>query len=484
MPNTNAQTYLVADLFCGAGGSSTGAQRAITDIGGRMNLVAVNHWETAIATHSHNHPQARHIIADVSTADPETLVPEGYLDLLLASPECRYYSRARGGKPVNDQGRMNPWAIHDWLTKLNIRCVIIENVPEFVNWGPLDQNGRPDRSQRGQYFQAWYLAFGAIGYQAEWRMLTAANYGDATTRTRFFLIARRDGLPICWPEPTHGRTQDDLPDTMLTSRTPWRSAREIIDWAVPGYSILDHPKYRNKPLSVNTRRRIAHGLRKYGGTLAKRYIPLLDLPDSPAADGVTDTPPEPFLVNRRGENGTARCHRIDQPVPTITTRGGGYLCRPTFSEIPLPFVVQYNGTGTAHGIDRPLSTITTIPKHGLTCPAIVPANRGNSCRRQLPDTAESPDPAVCDRRRLIIIDGMPHLLDIQFRMLSNSELARAMGFTDDEHAYEFAGNTSEVTRQIGNAVPVHTAYALVKATLGQSAPCPSPGTGNRAQRRR
>lgn len=462
MPDTIAQTYLVADLFCGAGGSSTGAARAITDIGGRMNLVAVNHWETAIATHSRNHPQARHIIADVSTADPEALVPEGRLDLLLASPECRYYSRARGGKPVKDQGRMNPWAIHDWLTKLNIRCVIIENVPEFVNWGPLDENGRPDRNRRGQYFQAWYLAFGAIGYQAEWRMLTAADYGDATTRTRFFLVARRDGLPICWPEPTHVRTQDDRPDTMLPGRTPWRSAREIIDWSVPGYSILDHPKYRSKPLSVNTRRRIAHGLKMYGGALANRYIPLLDLPDVPTADGISDAQPQPFLVNRHGENGTARCHRIDQPVPTITTRGGGYLCHPAVSAMPTPFVVQYNGTGTAHTVDRPLSTITTIPKHGLTCPAIIRANHG-----ELRPKPPAPESAVSDRRRLIMINEVPHQLDIRFRMLSNAELARAMGFTDDEHDYEFTGNTSEVTRQIGNAVPVHTAYALVKATLGQ-----------------
>ena len=108
-------------------------------------------------------------------------------------------------------------------------------MPEFVNWGPLDENGKPDQSRRCQYFQAWFLAFHSLGYPAEWRMLTAADYGDATTRTRFFLIARRDGLPIRWPEPTHARTQDELPHTMLPARNPWRSAREIIDWNTPGH---------------------------------------------------------------------------------------------------------------------------------------------------------------------------------------------------------------------------------------------------------
>ena len=209
--------------------------------------------------------------------------------------------------------------------------------------------------------------------------------------------------------------------------------------------------------------RIARGLKLFFGALANRYIPLLDLPDIPAADSVADAPPQPFLVNRHGENGTSRCHRIDQPVPTITTRGCGYLCHPAVSAMPPPFVVQYNGTGTAHGIDRPLSTITTIPKHGLTCPAIIRPNHGEPGPEP-----PSPDSAECDGRRLIMIDSVPHLLDIRFRMLSNSELARAMGFTDDEHDYEFTGNTSEVTKQIGNAVPVHTAYALVKATLGQA----------------
>ena len=161
--DTEAEEY-VADLFCGAGGSSEGAKKAIEELGGVMNLVAVNHWNIAIATHSANHPEATHVIEDVNLVDPEAVVESGYLDILMASPECKYYSRARGGKPVHDQGRMNPWVVHNWLTKLDVQTVLIENVPEFIYWGPL-ADGRPIKSQRGLHFQAWYLTFKSLVLQ-------------------------------------------------------------------------------------------------------------------------------------------------------------------------------------------------------------------------------------------------------------------------------------------------------------------------------
>jgi len=129
---------LVADLFCGAGGSSSGARRALESLGFQMNLVAVNHWNIAIETHSRNHPEARHYCQDLNAVKPAVLVPEGKLDLLMASPTCTYHSRARGGKPINDQGRMDPWAIVHWCTELRVRRLLVENVPEFVDWGPLD----------------------------------------------------------------------------------------------------------------------------------------------------------------------------------------------------------------------------------------------------------------------------------------------------------------------------------------------------------
>ena len=157
--------------------STSGAGKAIAGIGGKMELVAINHWNTAIATHAANHPTARYLVEDVSIVDPEAVVKEGRLDLLMASPECRFHSRAHGGKPIHDQGRMNPWAVHNWLTTLDVKCVLVENVPEFVDWGPLTPDGRPDKAHKGEHFQAWFLTFHALGYHAEWRMLNAADYG-------------------------------------------------------------------------------------------------------------------------------------------------------------------------------------------------------------------------------------------------------------------------------------------------------------------
>ena len=645
---------LVADLFCGAGGSSTGAKRAIEDAGASMELVAINHWNTAIATHQANHPTARHLVEDVSIVDPETVVPEGRLDLLMASPECRFYSRARGGKPVHDQGRMNPWAIHNWLTKLDINAVIIENVPEFVQWGPLDQQGHPIKAHRGQHFEAWFLTFQSLGYEAQWRMLNAADFGDATTRTRFFLMARKDGKPIHWPEPSHCKE----PGPMMEKRQPWRGAREIIDWSDSGLSILDDPRYDRRPLAEKTMRRIAKGLHKFGGPLAPLYVRLLDLEDPPPPPAQQS--PGAFIVNRHGDNGSDRIHSTKEPMPTATTRGAGYLAIPIATPFiaanrtdntpkspdePIPpattsagggtFIVQatitpfilgqqsqatprgtadpvnticadgaislinpllirYNGQSGAEDPDNPLSTITagarkhalvtpeitscessapapdhqiahptiiayygksdasdvsnplptvtTKARHGLATPTLVQVNHGNGQQghkgddrrvhdltRPVPAITTSPGLAIAtpvleeapapylvpnfgerpgqeprthsiaepvpactshgagnlvtptieetilkhaelnhiDPRRLVIIDDVLYILDIRFRMLMNSELARAMSFSDPESTYEFVGNKSEITKQIGNAVPVRMSTALVKAALLQ-----------------
>ena len=206
-PLKTPRVALVADLFCGAGGSSTGARRALASLGFQMNLVAVNHWNVAIETHSRNHPEARHYCQDVNAVKPAEVVPEGKLDLLMASPTCTYHSRARGGKPISDQGRMDPWAIVHWCTELRVRRLLVENVPEFVDWGPLDlRTGRPIKRRRGEYFRAWTAALQGAGFKLDWRVLNAADFGDATTRERFFLMARSDGKRVHWPDPTHSRS--------------------------------------------------------------------------------------------------------------------------------------------------------------------------------------------------------------------------------------------------------------------------------------
>ena len=283
---------LVADLFCGAGGSSTGARRALAALGVQINLVAVNHWNVAIETHSRNHAEARHYCQDVNGVKPAEVVPEGKLDLLMASPTCTYHSRARGGKPINDQGRMDPWAIVHWCTESRVRRLLVENVPEFVDWGPLDlRTGRPIKRRRGEYFRAWTAALQGAGFKLDWRILNAADFGDATTRERFFLMARSDGKRVHWPDPTHSRSGER--DLLGHGRHKWRAAREIIDWSIEGNSIFD----RKRPLSPKTLGRI------YAGAVKFRW-------------------PEPFLVilantwSRRAS--TALCRRY---VPRIKSVG-------------------------------------------------------------------------------------------------------------------------------------------------------------------
>lgn len=605
------KVFRIADLFCGAGGSSTGAVRAIQAMGGEIDLVAVNHWNVAIATHSRNHPHARHYCVNLDAARPEELVPEGYLDLLMASPECTFFSRARGGKPIHDQSRMSAWHVQRWASTLDIRCILVENVAEFTTWGPLLPSGRPDPAKKGVYFEAWIQALWGMGYTVQWRLLNAADYGDATTRVRFFLQARKDGNLIRWPEPSHAPAGSG---EMFGSRPRWRAARDIIDWQNPGKSLLT----RKKPLSEKTRRRIARGLEKFGGPLAPLYISLLDLEPGEvtgkghgepfiyanrnhSAPRSTDEPlptivgaewgigfvnptVEPFVLGQQSGSaarstgepiptvstdgaialvepmvtnyyGTGITHSVDEPLPTITTRDRFGLCSPLIvpvvhgekngqvraphsSDDPLPaittkrcfglaeptvepFVLSRFGNETVRPVDEPLPTVVgrgagylvepfIVPQFGerqgqaprvhdvrQPCPAVTShgagalvnptlvqidqsGRQGESVRsidEPLPTMTQKQslgvaepivipceDPDKVDRRRLVVIDGVLCVLDIRFRMLSNRELARAMGF-DDDAVYEFTGNAGEVTKQIGNAVAVNTAAALVRAVL-------------------
>ncbi len=187
-----------ADLFCGAGGISTGLGMAVDYFGKDLNLVAVNHWERAIETHAANHPLANHFCTGIGELKPSKAVPGGKLDLLVASPECTHHSIARGGKPFDDQGRSSAWHVLHWCQELYVRNIIMENVPEFTNWGPLGENKKPLKSKKGQTFLAFLNALKSLGYSVDWRILTCADYGDATTRKRFFLMAN-----IAPSAPTH-----------------------------------------------------------------------------------------------------------------------------------------------------------------------------------------------------------------------------------------------------------------------------------------
>ena len=231
------------------------------------------------------------------------------------------------------------------------------------------------------------MTFLALGYDAQWRMLNAADHGDATTRTRFFLQARKDGRAIIWPEPSHAKEEGG----MFPGRQKWRGAREIIDWSNTGRSLLDDPKYTKRPLSEKTRRRIARGLERFGGPLAPLYIRLLDLEESENAFTKTNHRAKPFILNRHGENGHDRSHSIEEPLPTADTRGAGYLVNPNAE----PFHGSDRQHTNPRGPEEPVHTITTLTGGGLfivnpEAKPFVQANRNNNA----PKGVEEPIPTV------------------------------------------------------------------------------------------
>src|SRR5574341_390255 len=189
-----------ADLYCGAGGTSSGLVAACRELGVDLDLLAINHWEIAIETHSANHPYAKHICKSIEQVDPRKVVPSGRLHGLIASPECTHHSIARGGRPINDQFRVSAWHILRWVEVLRVETVLIENVREFQNWGPVGVNGRPIQRLKGETYHAFLSALRSLDYSVEDRVLNAAYYGDATTRERLFIIARRGRKPIRWPQ--------------------------------------------------------------------------------------------------------------------------------------------------------------------------------------------------------------------------------------------------------------------------------------------
>lgn len=395
-----------ADLFCGAGGTSTGLLMAAAELNLPINLLAVNHWNIAIDTHTRNHPSVRHLCESLDNLDPRKAIPGGKLHLLCASPECTHHSNARGGRPCADQSRATAWHICRWAEALMPDCILIENVREFRSWGPLTKKGKTFKRLKGKTFEAFLTALRSLGYRVEHRILNCADYGDATTRQRLFIIASR--RQINWPAATHAGK--------------WRAAREIIDWTLKGKSIYA----RKRPLSKKTLGRIDAGLEKFNGPFLIKFYgtnktasvdnPLPTVTGGGNHFGLC----EPFIINTCHAGGP-RVHSIDAPVPTITCANRG-----EFALIE-PFLVQYFGKSKVSSISAPLPTVTTNDRFGLI------------------------QPEVCGDK-----------LDILFRMLQPGEYARAMSFPDD---YQFAGNRGDHVRQIGNAVPVRTAAALCKELL-------------------
>lgn len=314
---------LVVDNFAGGGGASTGIEAAL----GRPVDVAINHDPEAVAMHAANHPATRHYCQSVWRADPLEVTGGQPVELAWFSPDCKHFSKAKGGKPVEKNIRDLAWVVVLWAKRVRPSIIMLENVEEFRTWGPLNADGMPCPDRRGQTFDAWTRELRKLGYKVEWRELRACDYGAPTSRKRLFLIARCDGLPIVWPKPTHG-----------PGLIPYRTAASIIDWSVPCPSIFE----RERPLTDNTCRRIAAGIVRYVINAA-----------------------EPFIVPIT-HHGDARVHAMGEPLRTVTTAARGELA------FVAPTLVQ-TGYGEREGqapraldLQEPLGTVVAGGcKHAL-----------------------------------------------------------------------------------------------------------------------
>lgn len=354
---------LVVDNFAGGGGASTGIEMAI----GRSVDIAINHDPDAIAMHRKNHPTTKHYCEDVWEVDPIEACGGKSVALAWFSPDCKHFSRAKGGKPVDKKIRGLAWVVIRWAYLVRPRVLMMENVPEIITWGPLGKDNKPIKERSGETFAGFLLALTkgiplyhpafeemcdalgieitsqmakdltkGLGYDVEYAALKSCDYGAPTTRTRFYMIARSDGKPIIWPKPTHGDKKGE--EVKAGKLIPYRTAAECIDWSIPAQSIFE----REKPLAENTLRRIAKGIKKF----------------------VIDNP-EPFIVHYKFEN---EPESINKPLSTITGVNSHYVVAPT--------IMCNNTNNNGAKADSPLPTITTGNRNYVVAPHIVPIGYG------------------------------------------------------------------------------------------------------------
>lgn len=333
MYQTNLLDEIIVDNFAGGGGASTGIELAA----GRPVTIAINHDPDAILMHMTNHPYTEHYQASVWDINPREVCRGRMVGLAWFSPDCKHFSKAKGGKPVDKNIRGLAWIVLRWAGTVKPRVIILENVEEFQTWGPV-RKGRPVKSKQGETFDKWISQLETLGYTIEYRELRACDYGAPTIRKRFFLIARCDGKPIVWPEPTHGDPNSD--EVKSGKLKPWRTAADCIDFDLPCPSTFE----RKKPLAVNTQRRIARGLDKFV------------IKDS-----------KPFIVHigngeRKGQK--PRVQDINKPVSTIVGSCKQYFCTPYMSPI------GHTGfcTDRNYSIKQPLRTIVSKAEQIMVLP--------------------------------------------------------------------------------------------------------------------
>lgn len=395
---------LIVDSFAGGGGASTGIEMAL----GRSPDIAINHNADALALHAANHPETLHLSENIFKVDPLDYVAGKHVGLAWFSPDCKHFSKAKGGKPVERNIRDLAWVIVLWAERAKPDVIIMENVEEWKEWGPLIETDRglmPCPDNRGKTFQKWCKAMKRAGYKLQHRELRACDYGAPTIRKRLFVIARRDGQPIVWPEPTHGAPTDR--NVIAGKKLPWRTAAEIIDWSLPCPSIFDTSdeivaKFglrAIRPLADATMARVARGTKRYVLDAARPFLvqtgygerkgqdPRCMDGDAPlgtvVAGGVKHAVVSPSLTRfNTGATGSP----MDEPVSTITANS--YVKKPG-GAAPLgliaPSLSAFYGPG-AGGQDRsasaeePVRVVTTENRHALVAPVLTYAQQGGANR--------------------------------------------------------------------------------------------------------
>ncbi len=445
---------LIVDSFAGGGGASTGIEMAL----GRSIDIAINHDPEALAMHLANHPGTRHIVEDIWGVDPAEVCHGEPVDVMWCSPDCTHFSKAKGSKPRDKRIRGLAWIAVRWARRVRPKVIFLENVEEFRTWGPVDRKGHPVKRLAGRTFWRFVRALQKLGYVVEWRELRACDYGAPTTRLRFYLVARCDGLPIVWPTPTHG-----------TASNPVRTAAECIDWSIPCPSIFE----RKKPLAEATCRRIAKGIVRYVLNNPKPFIvqyhgdtafrgqpvdePIMTVDSSPRYALVTAFLAKHYTgvvgadlceplptITAKDHNALVAAHvvrqfgqsvgsRADEPVGCVTAGGAGK------TGLVATFLTKYYGQGIGQSVSEPLDTVTSKDRFGLVT---------------------------------VLIDGETYVLtDIGMRMLKPRELFRAQGFPDSYVIDPvFNGRRLPGTAQVrmcGNSVCPPVAEALVRANAAE-----------------
>ena len=367
---------LVVDLFAGGGGASTGIEQAI----GRHVDIAINHDPEAVSLHEANHPQTRHFVSDVFEVDPLAVTAGQPVGLLWASPDCKHFSKAKGGKPVSKKIRSLAWVVVKWAKLVQPRVICLENVEEFQTWGPLTDSGMPCPKRKGQTFARWVSALRGLGYVVEWRELRACDFGAPTIRKRLFLVARRDGAPIVWPEATHA-APDSLPVKQRKLKA-WRTAAECIDWSVPAPSIFE----RTRPLADATCRRIAKGVMRYVVDAAEPFVvsianwssesvraasgPLSTITANPKGGHHAMCVPTLISMGHGERPGQApRVPGVERPHSTITAQG-------QHSALVTAFLAKHYTGVVGSALPAPMGTATTVDHHSLVAAHLVHMGHG------------------------------------------------------------------------------------------------------------